>query len=47
MSVSTSIEKGVAEVYIDHPPVNAPDSAGWNEIADTITGLGEKDHRAL
>ena len=43
MSVSVVIEKGVAEVYIDHPPVNAPDSAGWNKIAETITTLGKKD----
>jgi enoyl-CoA hydratase len=43
MSVSVVIEKGVAEVYIDHPPVNAPDSAGWNKIAETITALGEHE----
>jgi len=43
MSVSVVIEKGVAEVYIDHPPVNAPDSAGWNKIAETITALGRND----
>jgi len=43
MSVSVVIEKRVAEVYIDHPPVNAPDSRGWNKIAETITGLGRND----
>ena len=43
MSVSVVIEKGVAEVYIDHPPVNAPDSAGWNKIAKTFTELGRND----
>jgi enoyl-CoA hydratase len=43
MSVSVVIEKGVAEVTIDHPPVNAPDSAGWNKIAETITALGKDD----
>jgi len=43
MSVSVVIEKGVAEVYIDHPPVNAPDSAGWNSIAETVAALGEND----
>jgi enoyl-CoA hydratase len=43
MSVSVVIEKGVAEVTIDHPPVNAPDSAGWNRIAETVTALGEND----
>jgi enoyl-CoA hydratase len=43
MSVSVVIEKGVAEVYIDHPPVNAPDSQGWNRIAETISSLGGND----
>jgi len=42
-SVVTSVEKGVAEVLIDHPPVNAPDSAGWNEIAATVTSLGQNE----
>jgi enoyl-CoA hydratase len=41
MSVRESVESGVAEVTIDHPPVNAPDSAGWNLLADTITRLGQ------
>jgi enoyl-CoA hydratase len=43
MSVSVVIEKGIAEVFIDHPPVNAPDSAGWNRLADTIESLGHND----
>ncbi len=43
MSVSTHVNKGVAEVYIDHPPVNAPDSTGWFKLADTITELGLSD----
>jgi enoyl-CoA hydratase len=43
MSISVVIENGVAEAYIDHPPVNAPDSTGWNKIAETITALGKND----
>jgi enoyl-CoA hydratase len=43
MSVSVVIEKGVAEVYLDHPPVNAFNSAGWNQIAETITALGKDE----
>jgi enoyl-CoA hydratase len=43
MSVSVVIKSGVAEVYIDHPPVNAPDSTGWNKIAETISELGRND----
>ena len=41
MSVTHRVEAGVAEVHIDHPPVNAPDSAGWNRLAETIRELGE------
>jgi enoyl-CoA hydratase len=40
MSVTVSVEKGVAEVYLDHPPVNALDSAGWARLAETITSVG-------
>jgi enoyl-CoA hydratase len=43
MSISVVIENGVAEAIIDHPPVNAPDSSGWNQIAETITALGKND----
>ena len=48
MSVSVVIvEKGVAEVYIDHPPVNAPDSTGWNKIAETITVSRQQRRRPV
>ena len=43
VSVDIDTEKGIAEVYIDHPPVNAPDSAGWNKLAETVTELGRND----
>ena len=43
MSVLTKVEAGVATVTIDHPPVNAPDSAGWNKLATTVTELGQSD----
>ena len=43
VSVDIDTEKGIAEVYIDHPPVNAPDSGGWEKMADTITSLGNRD----
>lgn len=33
-------ERGIAEVVVDHPPVNALTVAGWFELADTITALG-------
>jgi len=40
MSLRTSIENRVAELTLDHPPVNAFDSAGWHRLAATVTGLG-------
>ena len=36
----TSIRDGVAEMVLDHPPVNAFDSAGWFAIAREIDSLG-------
>jgi enoyl-CoA hydratase len=43
MTVRFSVEEGIAEVVIDHPPVNAPDSAGWQKLAETIVSLGNDD----
>ncbi len=37
----TTIDSGIAEVILDHPPVNAFDSAGWFAIAAEIDALGE------
>ncbi len=39
----TSIQNGIAEMILDHPPVNAFDSAGWFAIADEIDRLGVND----
>ncbi|MFT6288433.1 MAG: enoyl-CoA hydratase [Alcanivorax sp.] len=36
----TTIENGIAELILDHPPVNAFDSAGWFAIAHEIDALG-------
>jgi enoyl-CoA hydratase len=33
-------ERGIAEVVMDNPPVNALTVAGWFELAETITALG-------
>ena len=43
MSVKVSIEQGIAEVYLDHPPVNALDSDGWTQLAETISSLGRNE----
>jgi enoyl-CoA hydratase len=40
MPITTQTRDGIAEVVIDLPPVNAPDVAGWFELADTITSAG-------
>ena len=40
---NTSIENGIAEMILDHPPVNAFDSAGWAAIAAEIDTLGESE----
>ena len=40
---STSIEDGIATMILDHPPVNAFDSAGWFAIAAEIDALGARD----
>jgi enoyl-CoA hydratase len=35
-------ERGIAEVVVDVPPVNALTVAGWFELADTITAAGKE-----
>jgi len=40
---STVDERGIAEVVMDNPPVNALTVAGWFELADTLTALGRRD----
>ncbi len=42
MYVQTNVsDKGIAEVLLDYPPVNALPSAGWAHLAKTIRDLGE------
>jgi len=41
--VKTSIENGIAEVLLAHPPVNALPSAGWFHLAETLGALGRSD----
>ena len=40
MPIKTTIDKGVAHVVIDHPPVNALDSEGWFQFADSVNRAG-------
>jgi enoyl-CoA hydratase len=42
LGISHTIDDaGIAEVVMDNPPVNALTVAGWYELADTITALGD------
>ncbi len=40
MYVKETVEQGIAEVVLDHPPVNALDSKGWAHLAERVTALG-------
>ncbi len=45
MGTTYEVEGGVAEVVMDHPPVNALTVAGWFELAGIVRALG--DDRAV
>ena len=40
MGFTVTVTEGVAEVVMDHPPVNALTVAGWFELADLVTQTG-------
>src|SRR5438270_11305056 len=40
MGTTYEVEGGIAEVVMDHPPVNALTVAGWFELADIVRTLG-------
>ena len=40
MGFTVNITDGIAEVVMDHPPVNALTVAGWYELADILTVTG-------
>jgi enoyl-CoA hydratase len=44
VSVQTKVENGIADVILDHPPVNALDSAGWAKLARLLTELGQDEN---
>ena len=39
MPVRTEIRDRIGEIVLDHPPVNALDSAGWNALAGIVTSV--------
>ena len=40
MPIRTEIRERIGEIVLDHPPVNALDSRGWNELAELVGTLG-------
>ena len=38
--ISRTVTDGIAEVVMDHPPVNALPVAGWYELAETVAAAG-------
>lgn len=43
MATSVVIEDGIAEVVMDHPPVNALTVAGWFEVAEVLDQLSPRE----
>src|SRR3954468_24099376 len=42
-SVSSSVADGIAEVVVDHPPVNALPVAGWFALAEAVRAAGAQE----
>ena len=42
MSIEVRTESGIAEVVLNHPPVNALDSRGWERLAETMAAVGRE-----
>ena len=43
MSVDVNVEKGIAEVLLNKPPVNAFDSKEWAQLAELFARLGKDE----
>lgn len=43
MSIEVRWHDGITEVVLNHPPVNALDSRGWFELAETMRRLGRDE----
>lgn len=43
MPIRTDVSDNIAEVILDHPPVNAFNGQIWNEIPSIITSLGKRE----
>lgn len=42
MPIHTNVQKNIAEIVFDFPPVNAFKSETWNEIPNIVTELGQR-----
>lgn len=40
MPAKTTVSEGIAEIVLDHPPVNAFDAAGWENLAAVLRDAG-------
>jgi enoyl-CoA hydratase len=40
MGITSTVEDGIAEVVMDHPPVNALTVAGWFDLSNQVRSLG-------
>src|SRR5579862_1948108 len=40
MGTTSTVTEGIAEVVMDHPPVNALKVRAWFELAEIVTSLG-------
>jgi enoyl-CoA hydratase len=43
MYADVNVENHIARVRLDHPPVNAFDSAGWSHLAEVFASLGRNE----
>jgi enoyl-CoA hydratase len=43
MYVDVSLKDGIAELLLNHPPVNAFPAAGWSHLAQVVASLGADD----
>jgi enoyl-CoA hydratase len=43
MYADVNVENHIARVTLDHPPVNAFDSAGWSHLAEVFASLGRNE----
>ncbi len=43
MPIRTHVADRIGEIVLDHPPVNALDSAGWNALPEIVTRMGQDE----